>query len=130
MSNDPTLPTPGALERQLSELNNRSRWYASQRWQVPFAYITITALAVANSGAKPSIRLTCVLWASAIFGVCVILHWFAMLDGLSRAVRNLQSIERSLSLDVTARVKPSYVLLLAVALVLATVSYAIAAIHC
>ncbi len=33
---------------QLTELNNRSRWYSAQLWQLPFTYLAVTAIAISN----------------------------------------------------------------------------------
>jgi len=39
-----------ALCVQLSEANQRSRMYAQRFWQLPFAYISVVGIALANAG--------------------------------------------------------------------------------
>ena len=89
-----------SLIAQLAELNSRSRWYSSQLWQVPFAYLGITGVVLAGLADKNSI-LVLGLIAIGLFGICVSIHMYGMKDGEHRAVRNLQKIERELKLEPT-----------------------------
>ena len=89
-----------SLIAQLAELNSRSRWYSSQLWQVPFAYLGITGVVIAGLVDKNSI-LVLGLIATGLFGICVLVHMYGMKDGERRAVQNLQKIERELKLEPT-----------------------------
>ena len=48
-----TEPLPETLRAQLKELNERSRTYARQFWQVPFAYVAASAVALSQVIEKP-----------------------------------------------------------------------------
>ena len=39
---------PNTLRQQLQVLNERSRWYSAELWQIPFAYLGLTALVIAQ----------------------------------------------------------------------------------
>ena len=115
-----------SLIAQLAELNSRSRWYSSQLWQVPFAYLGITCVVLAGLANKNPKILAFGLIAAGLFGICVSIHMYGMRDGERRAVRNLQKIERVLKLEPTAEDKyRTYVLPLQLAVVLATIVYLI-----
>jgi hypothetical protein len=119
-------PTDDSLRVQLSELNNRARWYSSQLWQVPFAYLGASALVVADAAGRSLryIPTRYVFWCAAALGVCVFVHTLGMRDGERRAVKNLRSVERALELEITAQYKASlYVLPLQFAIVMSVVVY-------
>jgi hypothetical protein len=99
-------PDKDSLQRQLTELNIRARWYSSQLWQVPFAYLGLTGLAVSNAVGKSSSHLPLIFWTCAVFGVCVIVHMTGMRDGEHRAVLNIQEVEDALHLKRTVKYKP------------------------
>jgi hypothetical protein len=109
---------------QLVELNSRSRWYATQLWQVPFAYLGVTGVVITSALDKKSTFLPCIFFASAIFGVFVARHAAGITDGLRRSVTNLQHAEEKLHLPRTAEYKPEvYTDSLRITVVIATVGY-------
>ncbi len=108
---------------QLAELNSRSRWYSSQLWQVPFAYLGISGFVIAGLPDNKSI-LALGLIAIGLFGICVLIHMHGMKDGERRAVQHLQKIEMELKLEPTAEFKHrTYVLPLQLAVMLATIIF-------
>src|SRR5579859_6918229 len=90
-SNNP--PPPPSFDRdslrlQLTELNNRSPWYASQLWQVPFAYLGLTGAAIIAGLDKSTKYLPSIFIACSIFGLCVAIHVHGVTDGIKRAVKH------------------------------------------
>jgi hypothetical protein len=120
-------PDKDALLRQLTELNQRGRWYSSQLWQVPFAYLGLTGLAVANATGKNSCYLPLIFWACSAFGVCVLVHMHGMRDGERRAVVNIQETEDALYLKRTVEYKSrTYTVPFQIAVSLAILGYFLA----
>ena len=99
-------PDPASLRAQLTELNIRSRTYTTQIWQVPFAYLGILGVVVAQAAGKAPGLLVIVLGSAVLVGAAVIFHVSAMLDGSRRAVEDIRKIEAALGLDETAQHKP------------------------
>ena len=101
------------LRVQLSELNHRGRQYGGQFWQVPFAYVGLTAVtfvavtsraatkAAPTTGDSLSLSVNAFLFLG-IIGVCVLLHMLAMLHGNWRAVQRIREVEVQLGLVETA----------------------------
>ncbi len=114
------------LRSQLSELNTRARWYSSQLWHVPFAYLGVTGVVLGNLGEKSSYQLSLGLLCAGIFGILVSIHLFGIMDGEKRAVNNLQKVERELRLESTVKYKPFYVIPLVLSVMGATIFYFIA----
>ena len=90
---------------QLTELNNRSRWYSSQLWQIPFAYIGITGVSLASLAVTCSKILALALIIAGVLGICVLVHFSGIKDGEKRAVEHLINIEQQLK-SQTAEYKP------------------------
>jgi hypothetical protein len=118
-------PDKDSLQRQLTELNSRARWYSSQLWQVPFAYLGLSGLTIANAAGKTLLYMPFIFWTCAVFGLLVFIHTVGMRDGERRAVKNLQRTEEALHLSQTAQYKPSYVVPLQIAIILAVLIYAV-----
>ena len=78
-----------SLRTQLSELNTRSRAYTAQLWQVPFAYIGILGVVLAQVADKGAGTLAATLLCGGILGTAVIIHMTAMMEGVKRAVANI-----------------------------------------
>jgi hypothetical protein len=100
-------PDPESLRTQLAELNVRARTYASQMWQVPFAYIGIVGIAggAAISRNDPLFAGGPLVFLG-LFGIAVINHMFGLQDGTWRAVEGIRSMEAKLRLEQTALHKP------------------------
>ncbi|MEO5956044.1 MAG: hypothetical protein ABIR36_10195 [Nitrospiraceae bacterium] len=98
-------PTSDALGTQLTELNNRSRWYSTQLWTVPFAYLGVSALAITGFLKDTQDQLWLVLFAGALVGGFVIWHMEGIRDGEKRAVENLKNLESQLHLVPTVEYK-------------------------
>ncbi len=97
MSEDSSVSVD-SLRTQLVELNNRSRWYPSQQWQVPFAHLALTGVTfTATPDALPEMRPV-LSFCSALLGVLVRLHLERLRDGEKRAIQNLGLVERDLKL--------------------------------
>lgn len=122
-------PDQDTLRLQLSELNSRSRWYSSQLWHVPFAYLGLTGIIVANLASSCPSQQSLGLIVSALFGVLVSFHICAMKDGERRAVENLKEMEQKLDLPPTVEYKKWYHLPLQIAVLGATILYAVVGIY-
>jgi len=115
-------PDAKTLRVQLVELNNRARWYSSQLWQLPFAFLGITGLSLATFIDKKPLFLALALFVCSIFGLCICIHIMGILDGEKRAVNDLQDIEYLLKLPKTAKLK-KYTKPLCVIVFLLTIFY-------
>jgi len=104
----PAPPDPETRRTLLSELNERSRWYAAQVWQVPFAYLGIVGLVITQVVDKHSDQLWLAFIGAGVFGLFVLWHMRDLQDGVRRAVLNLQSLERGGGLITLAQYKPRY----------------------
>jgi hypothetical protein len=82
----------------LSEFNNRSRWYSSRIWQIPFAYFGISGIlyGLMLKTNTVSIFLSCFFIILGIIGLFVFLHMVGLMNGERRAVSNLQKVEKNL----------------------------------
>jgi len=101
-------PTPETLHVQLTELNNRSRWYCSQLWQIPFAYvgicgITIGSILSSSNTLHPGSYLGVVSVVLAVIGMLITGHVFAIMKLQDMAIEKLQDVEKSLGIAVDGR---------------------------
>ncbi|OUR74235.1 hypothetical protein A9Q78_01120 [Methylophaga sp. 41_12_T18] len=108
---DNTLQTglQESLRIQLTELNNRSRWYSSQLWQIPFAFISLVGLLIGNIATKFPDLLHFTFLTVGLFGILVLIHMNGIMNGERRAVENLKKIEAALQIPQTVEYKPTYV---------------------
>jgi hypothetical protein len=86
------------LRAQLAELNQRSHWYSAQLWQLPFAYLGITGVALASldSAIPRKYAITC--FAAGVLGLLVLIHMFAVRRLEKRAIAKLSDVEKELGL--------------------------------
>ena len=92
------------LIAQLHELNDRSRMYNSQIWQVPFAYFGLTILVIStimNNASTYIFMFSLIVEIS--LGVAVIIHMVGLQDGINRAVSNLKIVESKMGLENTVK---------------------------
>jgi len=90
---DTLKPTVEILQRQLSELNSRARWYSSQAWQVPFAYLGISGAVLVGLVDKSLEFLGIALIAAGVLGGLVFIHILGILEGVRRAVEHIRILE-------------------------------------
>jgi len=109
---------------QLTELNNRSRWYSSQLWQLPFTYLAVTAIAIANLEGQKRCIIGLSFLAAFVLGVFVSWHMKGILDGEKRAVEDLREVEKKLALSPTAEYR-KYAQPLFIVVILATLIFLI-----
>jgi len=109
---------------QLTELNNRSRWYSSQLWQLPFTYLAVTAIAIANLEGQNRCIIGLSFLAAFLLVVFVALLMKGILDGEKRAVKNLIEVEKKLALPATAEYR-KYTQPLFIVVILATLIFLI-----
>jgi hypothetical protein len=102
---DDEKPEPESLQVQLTQLNERSRAYTTQMWQLPVAYVAAAGVALSSTKGLPS---PIELFVVGIVGLLVFLHLDAIDDGRRRAVENMQRLERELHLTQTAEERPGY----------------------
>ena len=93
-----------SLRVQLTELNNRSRFYSGQIWQLPLVYLAAVGLVLAQL--KDRVLVIGFLAGGAL-GVLLLIHLFGIDDGRRRATRHLQRVEGELGLTQTAEEKPA-----------------------
>jgi len=86
------------LGRQLTELNNRSRWYSTQLWTVPFTYLGVSAIILMGFLKEASEHLWIALIACGLIGVFVVWHLKGIQDGEKRAVNALMELEKQIGL--------------------------------
>ena len=78
--------TADSLQVQLVQLNERSRAYTARLWQIPFAYLTVTAALVVGIGFKaPGVQVWA-LYGSFGFGILIFVQRWGLADGVRRAV--------------------------------------------
>jgi hypothetical protein len=93
---------------QLTELNNRDCHYTSQSWQVPFAYVSIVGVVLAQVADKKAEVVFIASACGAAFGLFVLIHLTSLANGIGRAVTNICGVERALQLDQTAEYRPEW----------------------
>src|SRR5262245_16334468 len=92
--------TEGALLAQLKELNERSRTYGRQFWQVPLAYLAGAGIAVVqvSDGKHGPLVLPLALLSVAVIGGFVVWHLVGLVCAARRGFGGIRSIEGQLSL--------------------------------
>lgn len=124
------IPAEESLRVQFSELNIRSRWYSSQLWQLPLAYLTLTGAGAVSIDTRDARELAIAFIGFAALGILLSVHLIGMRDGEARAIRALRDVEDSLKLKPTVQYRPgTYVVPLQAAVVLATVLWALIGLH-
>jgi len=92
------------LREQLGHLNERSRWYSTQLWQLPFAYIGATGFVLASLSSHYTRH---VLMAYGLFagilGLIVLWHTIWVKKGEAAAISKLQAVEMKLGLSEEVR---------------------------
>ena len=96
-----TEPLPDALVAQLKELNERSRTYGRQFWQVPFAYLAGAGIAVmqASDGKHGPLALALAVAASRVVGVFVVWHLGVLCCAARRSYDGITEVEEHVSLS-------------------------------
>jgi len=108
---------------QLTALNNRSQFYATQLWQLPVAYLAGAGFVLARLN---EIALVVGLAAAAVVGSLLLWHMQGLEDGRRRAVREIQDVESQLGLMVTAQDRPRYTVPLYILVALAIIGFSAA----
>jgi hypothetical protein len=98
---DPHKVNDESLRAQLIQLNERSRWYSSQAWQIPFAFLSLVVIAVETTMDKSRITGGSVFLVLFFIGLFVIWHMISVAKGAERAVVSLKKIERELFFQQT-----------------------------
>ncbi len=104
-TSDDGKPESESLRTQLSELNERSRAYTTQLWQLPLGYLAAAGLVLAGTKGP---ALPVGLFAVGVAGLLVFFHLDAIDDGRRRAVEHIQRLEGQLNLTRTAEDRPGY----------------------
>jgi hypothetical protein len=92
-----------SLRAQLSETNARARFYATQIWQVPFAYIAVCGVIAGVGDARDPLWLAAVSRVCGAIGIPLVVYvlglWYADL----KAVDSILAVEKTLGLEVTVK---------------------------
>lgn len=90
-----------SLRQQLVVLNERSRWYSAELWQVPFAYLGLTGIAIAQivTEEKAHVYFPYVCMLSVLFGIFVLIHMCRVRDLEQKAVKKLKTVEDKLGFE-------------------------------
>ena len=86
------------LRAQLAELNQRSHWYSAQLWQLPFAYLGITGVALASLDSATPRKYAITCFAAGVLGLLVLIHMVAVRRLEKRAIAKLCDVEKELGL--------------------------------
>lgn len=78
---------------QYEQMNMRSRWYGSQLWYVPFAYVAILGYGLQKMPALSGWQSNLLNFGLAIFSFGVFVHVVSLKYGERRAVRRMQQLE-------------------------------------
>lgn len=84
------------LRAQLAELNQRSHWYSAQLWQLPFAYLGITGVALASLDSATPRKYAITCFAAGVLGLLVFIHMLAVRRLEKRAIGKLSEVEKEL----------------------------------
>ncbi len=96
------------LLAQLGELNERSRTYGRQLWQVPFAYVAASGVVLAQLAEK-RVPLGIALGVITLVGGCVLWHLRGVYQAARRSFDAIRAIETQLSLpDDATRWTPGH----------------------
>lgn len=106
------------LTVQLTELNNRLRWYTAQLWHIPFAYFGILVVALTQIKTNEPSYLSYIFLFIGFFGCFAFWHMCGLIYGVKRAVRELQVIEDDLNLRKTAQFRVGYMIPLFIVLII------------
>lgn len=106
-----------ALGVQLSELNQRVRLYASQAWQIPFAYLAATGLTLlqADSSSEP-MAIMLITSTFIVFGLAAALAVRNMMVRAREIVDSIKEVESLLLLKESVKYQkplPFYLMLAA-----------------
>ena len=131
-SQEAAVPSAEVLLAQLQVLNERSRWYSSQLWQVPFLYFAAAGALVGQFLEKQPTFLPLSLLVAGVLGVVIGIHMGKLQDGEERAVKALLEVEVSLGIRDNAKYRKDYTSILykaiwgtAITLILAVVPAAL-----
>lgn len=82
--------------------DERSRWYSSQLWYVPFAYLALVGLGVEKVMALDEPLKGIALFSLAVFSFAIFVHMCHLKFYERRAVRGLQLLEEEAGKPVVA----------------------------
>ena len=98
-------PSEESLRLQYAELNNRSRWYGSQLWQLPLAYALFSAVAASSVAGKREAWLPISFLVIGVIGLLLFLHMRGIYTSQKRAVQHMQKVEDALYLEATVKMQ-------------------------
>ena len=79
--------------KQYEQLNQRSRWYSSQLWYVPFAFVGIISLGIGNIAEVPEYLKTLVLLMFSLFSLSAFVHVSSLKYYERKAVWDLRKLK-------------------------------------
>ena len=99
------VPSEESLRLQYAELNNRSRWYGSQLWQLPLAYALFSAVSASSIAGKQEAWLPVSFLVIGVTGLLLFVHMREIYASQKRAVLHMQEIEDALCLTATVQMR-------------------------
>ena len=87
---------PDVLRAQWGELNQRSRWYTTQTWQGPFAFVTVASIAAYNlvrGDGIPSPTQAIGFVLLTILGIATVQFLIYVGQGVDSSIRQMMRIE-------------------------------------
>ena len=79
---------------QYEQLNQRARWYSSQVWYIPFAYIGLIGIGLEKILSLPQPLMSIALVLMGIFSIAVFVHVSSIKYYERLAVREMRELER------------------------------------
>ena len=80
-------------DKQYEQLNQRSRWYSTQIWHVPFAFVGIIALGIGKIDDVPEPLKTFALLMLSFFSLAAFVHVASLKYYELVAIRGMQQLE-------------------------------------
>lgn len=108
---------------QYEQLNQRSRWYSSQLWYVPFAYVGLVGLGIEKIQRLPDPLDNLAYLMLSIFSVAVYIHVVSLKFYERRAVLGMQNMEDPVVSGGSGRWYMSFVTYIKLMLVVGSYSF-------
>lgn len=110
-------------DKQYDQLNQRSRWYSTQMWYVPFAFVGIISLGIGKINDVPEPLKTFALLMLSFFSLAAFVHVTTLKYYERRAVRGMQQLEDPVFSGGGSLCYMSFVVYIKIMLVIASIGF-------